>query len=74
MNTIQSAPALTSPLLTLHEVAQLLAVSRNTVYRMVNRGALAAYRVSRSLRFHPADIDTLREHNLTDHQYGRQED
>jgi len=74
MNSTLSAPALTSPLLTLHEVAQLLAVSRNTVYRMVNRGALAAYRVSRSLRFHRADIDRLREPNLTDHEYGCQKD
>ena len=37
--------------LNVDEVAELLQVSRNTVYAMKNRGELASFKVGRKLRF-----------------------
>lgn len=42
--------------LSLREVAYILSVSRNTVYRLVGQRMLTAYRVSRSLRFNNDDV------------------
>jgi excisionase family DNA binding protein len=46
-------------LLTLDEVAELLRVSKTSVYRLVERRALPFYRVSGLLRFDHADIETF---------------
>jgi excisionase family DNA binding protein len=46
-------------LLTLDEVAELLRVSKTSVYRLVERRALRFYRVSGLLRFDHADIETF---------------
>lgn len=40
------------------EVAQLLMVSKNTVYEMVHRGELNSYKVGRKLRFDQEDVDS----------------
>lgn len=42
--------------LSVDEVAELLQVSRNTVYAMKNRGELPSFKVGRKLRFSYADI------------------
>lgn len=42
--------------LTAEEVAQLLQVSRNTVYNLVKRDELASYHVGRKMRFTHADV------------------
>ena len=49
----------TRKLLTLDEVAELLRVSKTSVYRLVERRALRFYRVSGLLRFDNADIEAF---------------
>jgi excisionase family DNA binding protein len=53
------APFTEARLLTVNEVADLLRVSRMTVYRLIRRGDMAALRVGRTYR--------LREENV--HSY-----
>lgn len=43
--------------LTADEVAQMLRVSRNTVYNLVKRDELASYHVGRKMRFARADVE-----------------
>jgi excisionase family DNA binding protein len=44
-------------LLTANEVADLLRVSKMTVYRLIKEGALPALRVGRSYRLREDDVD-----------------
>jgi excisionase family DNA binding protein len=44
-------------LLTVNEVADLLRVSRMTVYRLIKEGQLAAIRVGRNYRLREDDVD-----------------
>jgi len=44
-------------LLTVDDVAELLKVSRTTVYRLVERRHVPFYRLRGGLRFRPEDID-----------------
>jgi excisionase family DNA binding protein len=44
-------------LLTVNEVADLLRVSRMTVYRLIKEGQLAALRVGRNYRLREDDVD-----------------
>ena len=44
------------PLLTVTQCCELLQVSRQTVYRLINRGELVATRVGHHPRFAPADV------------------
>jgi len=46
-------------LLTLEEVAELLRVSKTSVYRLVERRALPFFRVSSVLRFDLADVEAF---------------
>lgn len=46
-----------SDALTADEVAQLLRVSRNTVYNLVKRDELASYYVGRKMRVSRADVE-----------------
>lgn len=51
--------------LTVAEVAELMRVSRMTVYRLVNRGELPAVRVGRSFRVPQDALDAyLRENSV----------
>jgi excisionase family DNA binding protein len=45
-----------SPLLSINEVADLLGISRPTVYALIRRGELVPIRVSDRARFEPADV------------------
>jgi excisionase family DNA binding protein len=45
------------PLLTPEDVAELLQVDRETIYRMARRGELPAIKVARHWRFRAARID-----------------
>jgi len=38
------------------DVARLLQICRATVYRLVDRGELPAFRVGNSIRFHPEEL------------------
>ncbi len=49
----------TRKLLTLDEVAELLRISKTSVYRIVERRAVRFYRVSGLLRFDHADIEAF---------------
>jgi excisionase family DNA binding protein len=50
-----------TPLLDLNGVAKRLSVSRPTIYRMLERGDLVAYRVNERLRFKLEDIEAYLE-------------
>ncbi len=47
--------------LTPEEVAEILKIKRHTVYEMVKRGDLPAFRIGRKLRINPADLDRYRQ-------------
>ncbi len=47
--------------LTPEEVAEILKIKKNTVYELIKRGDLAAYRVGRKLRIEQADVDAYKE-------------
>jgi excisionase family DNA binding protein len=48
-----------SPLLTVAQVAQLLAVSESLVYRLASDGEIPCYRIGKgTLRFRPDDIES----------------
>ncbi len=47
--------------LTPEEVARILKITRNTVYELVKRGELSAFRVGRKLRIDRRDVDTYKE-------------
>lgn len=47
--------------LTPEEVARILQITRNTVYELVKRGELPAFRVGRKIRFDPQDVDAYRK-------------
>ena len=44
------------PLLTINGACDLLSISRNTLYRLVDRGELRPTRVGERLRFQPDDV------------------
>jgi excisionase family DNA binding protein len=51
------------PLLTIRQVGTILAISRESVYRLIRAGELGAIRVGSHRRFDPADVRTyLAEH------------
>lgn len=47
--------------LTPEEVAQILKITRNTVYEMVKRGELPAYRIGRKIRIDPQDVEIYKQ-------------
>ncbi len=51
------------------EVAELLSVSRQTIYNLMDRGELPSYRIGRSRRIHIDAINALLAANQTgDHE------
>lgn len=46
--------------LTAVEVARILRIAKNTVYKLVERGELRAYRVGKKFRFDRSDVDAYR--------------
>lgn len=46
-------------LLTVDQVAEILQVSRASVYRWAESGALPAVRLGRAVRFHPEAVEEL---------------
>ncbi|NLV16632.1 MAG: helix-turn-helix transcriptional regulator [Syntrophomonadaceae bacterium] len=47
--------------LTPKEVAEILNIKKNTVYELIKRGDLAAYRVGRKLRIEPEDVEAYKK-------------
>ena len=59
---VKREPFTEARLLTVNEVADLLRVSRMTVYRLIKNGEMPALRVGRSYRLREEDVHTyLRE-------------
>jgi excisionase family DNA binding protein len=54
---VTKRPFIEARLLTVNEVADLLRVSRMTVYRLIKEGDIAALRVGRSYRLREDDVD-----------------
>jgi excisionase family DNA binding protein len=52
-----------SPLLSIHELSELLGISRPTVYALVRRGEFVPIRVGERMRFDPADVRAYLERN-----------
>jgi excisionase family DNA binding protein len=50
-------------LLTVNAAADLLAISRRTIYRLVSTGDLRAVHVGERMRFRPEEIDAYLERN-----------
>jgi excisionase family DNA binding protein len=50
-----------SPLLTVAQAAELLAVSKPTIYRLVRNHGLPVVRITSDMRFRPEDIDAWLE-------------
>lgn len=46
-------------LYTIKELAELLAVTEITIFRLMRRGDLPYYKIGRATRFDPADIDAF---------------
>ncbi len=59
---------MTSPLLTVAEVADLFRVSSMTVYRLIRSGELPAVRVGRSYRVTQEDLQAYLESQVVDPQ------
>ncbi len=57
-------------LLSVMQVAHLLNVSRLTIYRLIERGALPVYRIARRLRFAKSDLRDYLDNSRTHVNYG----
>jgi putative molybdopterin biosynthesis protein len=57
-------------LLSVMQVAHLLNVSRLTIYRLIERGALPVYRIARRLRFSRRDLQDYLANSRTYNDYG----
>jgi excisionase family DNA binding protein len=62
------------PLLSVQQVAETLSVSRLTVYRLIERRLLPAFRVARRLRFSRGDVSRYLAAVRTRDSYGPPED
>ena len=47
--------------LTPEEVAAVLKIAKNTVYELIKRGELTAYRIGRKLRVDPQDVEAYKK-------------
>jgi len=59
--THRALPRLSDNVLTVDELADYLRVHRSTIYRLLKRGALPAFKVGSDWRFHRESIDRWRE-------------
>lgn len=73
IGTIQSLK-LDDGLLSVMQVAQLLNVSRLTIYRLIERGLLPVYRIARRLRFARGDLLAYLAKSRTHNDYGNPQD
>ena len=55
-------------LMNIYEVARYLGVSPRTVYRLVNRGELKAYKVGSLWRFKREEVDAMLERMASVHE------
>ena len=55
---------MSNQLLTANQVAERLAISRATLYRLMGKGKIAPVRLGAAVRFRPEDVDKLIEESL----------
>lgn len=70
MGIVEGMRVAHSPFYTVAEVANLMRVSRMTVYRMIERGDLPAVRFGRSYRVPEAALQSAIEDGAADSQAG----
>jgi excisionase family DNA binding protein len=63
---VKKEPFTEARLLTVNEVADLLRVSRMTVYRLIKTGEMSAFRVGRGYRLREDDIDSYLTERYTE--------
>ncbi len=63
---VKREPFSEARLLTVNEVADLLRVSRMTVYRLIKTGEMSAVRVGRNYRLREEDVDTYLTERYTE--------
>jgi len=63
---VTKRPFTEARLLTVSEVADLLRVSRMTVYRLIKEGQMSALRVGRSYRLREDDVDDYLSRRYTE--------
>ena len=63
---VKKEPFTEARLLTVNEVADLLRVSRMTVYRLIKTGEMSAFRVGRGYRLREEDIDSYLTERYTE--------
>ena len=63
---VRKEPFTEARLLTVNEVADLLRVSRMTVYRLIKTGEMSAFRVGRGYRLREEDIDSYLTERYTE--------
>jgi excisionase family DNA binding protein len=63
---LNERPFTEARLLTVNEVADLLRVSRMTVYRLIHEGEVPALRVGRSFRLREDDVDSYLTQRYTE--------
>ena len=63
---VMPEPFTEARLLTANEVADLMRVSRMTVYRLIKTGEMPAVRVGRSYRLRSEDVDTYLTERYTE--------
>jgi excisionase family DNA binding protein len=54
------------PFYDVRQLAALLNVNKMTIYRLVERGDLRAYRIGRALRFRPSEVEEFLANQQTD--------
>jgi putative molybdopterin biosynthesis protein len=54
------------PFYDVRQLADLLNVNKMTIYRLVERGDLRAYRIGRALRFRPSEVEEFLANQQTD--------
>jgi excisionase family DNA binding protein len=64
--TLRREPFTEARLLTVNEVADLLRVSRMTVYRLIKQGEMAALRVGRNFRLREEDVHSYLKERYTE--------
>ena len=64
--TLRREPFTEARLLTVNEVADLLRVSRMTVYRLIRQGDIAALRVGRNYRLREEDVQSYLNERYTE--------
>jgi excisionase family DNA binding protein len=62
-HSLTPATDVLSPLLSINKVAELLGISRPTVYALIRRGELVPIRVGARLRFETTDVRAYLERN-----------